>query len=129
MTGLVKNLFAHLWDDASAHLSTQAMYVLVERKTVASDDLASDTSSVVSDVTALPQLVYVPLLDKCDKIFPDFKLRCVNDNVKDERDKRPVRASRSGAASSVASSRTSTRSVKRGPSNTSRQPSVNRPNN
>ena len=82
--GLVKDLLSHPWDDASKHLVMQETYVLIERRVLPLDDL-SDTSSVISDITLVPHIIYVPLLDRCEEIYQGFRLRNANDESRDER--------------------------------------------
>ena len=73
ISGLVKDLDVHKYDYATKFLSSHGTYILVEKQLVPQED--SGNAETDSTSTPLPpQYTYVPLLDKYDELFPNYKL-------------------------------------------------------
>ena len=80
-TGLVKELDVHQHDYASKHLTSHKTYVLIEKQILAADnDLVVDGGSPPP-----PNITYVPLLDNCADVFPDYRLHVKNVEKKKRR--------------------------------------------
>lgn len=89
VTGLVKDLDLHRLDKADKFLTTQGPYILVEKRTIAHSSSLNDTldgdsgapssratSPMLSELpTSPPKYNFIPLLDDCEDLFPEYKLR------------------------------------------------------
>ncbi|XP_002730713.1 uncharacterized protein CXorf65-like [Saccoglossus kowalevskii] len=68
-TGLVKELDAHRSDYADKHLDALRTYILVEKQHVPPEE---------DDAKHPIHYKYVPLLEKCEDLLPDYKVHVAN---------------------------------------------------
>ena len=73
ISGLVKDLDVHKYDYATKFLSSHGTYILVEKQLIQQDEYSNaETDSISTPLP--PQYNYIPLLEKYDELFPNYKL-------------------------------------------------------
>ena len=82
ISGLVKDLDVHKYDYATKFLSSHGTYILVEKQLVQQED-SGNTETDSTSTPIPPQYNYIPLLEKYDELFPNYKLHAITSREKE----------------------------------------------
>ena len=86
ISGLVKDLDVHKYDYATKFLSSHGTYILVEKQLIPQEE-NGNTETDSQSTPVPPQYTYVPLLDKYNELFPNYKLHVSQVEKKKHRSK------------------------------------------
>lgn len=95
--GLVQELETHKYDSASNYLASHRTYILVQKQALTPPPEDMDAGGGRGGKAI--QYEYIPLLNNCLELFPDYKLQIQPNNTNQ---KKPARRQFGGKASSPA---------------------------
>jgi hypothetical protein len=108
-SGLVKDLDLHKYDCANKFLTSHTTYILVEKQIVFPDE--PDSPEDGNSTPQPPQYNFIPLLEKFEDLFPNYKVRVAHF----EKKKKPRGNSGSSKSPSPAGRKTKKRLTGRKP--------------
>ena len=115
ISGLVKDLDVHRYDYATKFLSSHGTYILVEKQLVQQED-SGNTETDSTSTPIPPQYNYIPLLEKYDELFPNYKLHVSQVERKKHRSKSVKAQSPAGIKGTKAKGKVSSTPSFRSPS-------------
>lgn len=87
--GLIQELEAHKYDSASNYLASHRTYILVQKQALS--PLPEDVEAGGGQDGKAVQYEYIPLLNNCLELFPDYKLQVQPNDLYPKKPRRPIR--------------------------------------